>query len=497
MFPRSWRCWCWGSAAWVSGGGWLGEETRMSWLRWIGRDAGYGRVPSDMVAQVEWLLMHRLEDLQGMFLLFVLVSAAGVIEGNARRQTVVLSGFGLRRLRAGRVLLLCGWAGGAVRGGAGGVALRLGGARPVGNAAAGDVHGRPRSAAGSLGGVMARLWMIGMLVGLVVCNPVLATADLFDDAVQALGVQNLEAASVDNLGRALKGGLVAGYPQYTPAPTVFHDFNISTPCGSFTFGTGLVDNLQAMLDPAAIIQGIQTTATNLIGAAISQLPMVSLCYAAPTMCDIVKYLQDMVNQILQFKGMSCQQAEQVLTGIGGRISGARTSRCISAQQRAGLTLTSGGSGLPGRVGGGHYGPRQRPGHHGFRQRRRLEAGRGLLDPGWRQPGDQGFCTRAPWRGGNQGGRVGGRAGRRGHPGAGQAHPRRVPGGTDDGVHGARERHHDGGDGRHAAGREAARRCRCRGSPCRTGFSTACTRSGRPIRPCTSNTSRSCRGCSRS
>ena len=187
---------------------------------------------------------------------------------------------------------------------------------------------------------MRRAVMIGMLVGLVAGHAELASADLFDDAVQALGAQNLEAASLDNVGRALKGGLVAGYPQYTPAPTVFHDFEIATPCGSFTFGTGLIDNLAGMLDPTAIIQGIQTTATNLIGAAISQLPMVTLCYAAPTMCDIVKYLQDMVNQILQFKGMSCQQAEQVLTGLGGRISGARTSRCISAQQRAGLTLTA-------------------------------------------------------------------------------------------------------------------------------------------------------------
>ena len=89
---------------------WLGEEARRRWLYWIGRDAGYGRAPSDMLEQLEWLLMHRLEDLQGMFLLFVLVSAAGVIEGNARRQAVTLSGFGLRRLRAGRVLVL-GWLG--------------------------------------------------------------------------------------------------------------------------------------------------------------------------------------------------------------------------------------------------------------------------------------------------------------------------------------------------------------------------------------------------
>ena len=187
---------------------------------------------------------------------------------------------------------------------------------------------------------MGRTVMIGLVIGMLAVNPLVATADLFEDSINALGADRLEAASLDNVGRALRGGLAAGYPQYTPAPTVFHDFEIATPCGSFTFGTGLIDNLAGMLDPTAVIQGLQTTATSLIGAAISQLPMVTLCYAAPTMCDIVKYLQDMVNQILQFKGMSCQQAEQMLTGLGGRLSGARTSRCISAQQRAGLTLTA-------------------------------------------------------------------------------------------------------------------------------------------------------------
>ena len=119
---------------------------------------------------------------------------------------------------------------------------------------------------------------------------------------------------------------------------LLHDFNISTPCGSFSFGAGLINNLQGMLDPAGLIRGLQNTATSLIGAAISQLPMVSLCYAAPTMCDMVKYLQDLVNEILQAKGLSCAQAETLLVGVGARLSGARTSRCISAQQRAGMTL---------------------------------------------------------------------------------------------------------------------------------------------------------------
>ena len=185
---------------------------------------------------------------------------------------------------------------------------------------------------------MNGLWMIGVLVGLLALNPVLAAADLFDDAVDALSNNNLEAASLDNLGQALRGGLAAGYPQYTPGPTPLHGFDISTPCGSFSFGQGLVDNLAGMLDPAAVISGIQSTATNLIGAAISQLPMVGLCYAAPTMCDIVKYLQDLVNQIIQFKGLSCSQAETMLTGLGGKLRRHVETECVGRRLRSGMTI---------------------------------------------------------------------------------------------------------------------------------------------------------------
>ena len=185
---------------------------------------------------------------------------------------------------------------------------------------------------------MNRAWIISVLVGLLVLNPVLAQADLFDDAVSALTNDNLEAASLDHLGQSLRGGLIAGYPQYTPGPTPLHGFEISTPCGSVTFGQGLIDNLTGMLDPTAIIAGIQTTATNLLGAAISQLPMVGLCYAAPTMCDIVKYLQDLVNEILQFNGLSCSQAETMLTGLGGRIRKNAEMQCVGKRMQGGMTM---------------------------------------------------------------------------------------------------------------------------------------------------------------
>ena len=185
---------------------------------------------------------------------------------------------------------------------------------------------------------MRHAWMTALLALLLAGGPLVAGADLFDDAVDALSNDNLEAASLDHLGQALRGGLAAGYPRYTPGPTPLHGFDISTPCGSFSFGQGLIDNLAGMLDPGALIAGIQTTATSLIGAAISQLPMVGLCYAAPTMCDIVKYLQDLVNEIIQFKGLSCSQAETLLTGLGGKLRRQVETECVGKGLRSGLTI---------------------------------------------------------------------------------------------------------------------------------------------------------------
>ena len=84
----------------------LGHGARTQWLEGIGSASGYGPVPEDMVEQIEWLVMHRMNDLYGMFLLFALTATAGIVEGNARRQAEALSGFGLRRLRFGRALLV-------------------------------------------------------------------------------------------------------------------------------------------------------------------------------------------------------------------------------------------------------------------------------------------------------------------------------------------------------------------------------------------------------
>ena len=92
----------------LAGYGWwqLGEAGRLAWLAAIGHAEGYGPVPVDILAQLEWLAMNRLRGMEGMAALLLLAALAGLIEGAARRQAVTLSGFGLRRLKFGRGLLV-------------------------------------------------------------------------------------------------------------------------------------------------------------------------------------------------------------------------------------------------------------------------------------------------------------------------------------------------------------------------------------------------------
>ena len=94
------------------GYGWwqLGDAGRRAWLDAIRQAEGYGAVPSDILPQIEWLATNRLHGMEGMAALLMLPALAGVVEGNARREFVVLSGFGLRPLKTGRVLGLV-WTG--------------------------------------------------------------------------------------------------------------------------------------------------------------------------------------------------------------------------------------------------------------------------------------------------------------------------------------------------------------------------------------------------
>ena len=84
----------------------IGDAARMQLLGAIAEGSGYPPPPRDMIEQVEWLATNRMNDLFNMFLLFALTATAGIMEGNSKRQAEILSGFGLMRLKAARVLVL-------------------------------------------------------------------------------------------------------------------------------------------------------------------------------------------------------------------------------------------------------------------------------------------------------------------------------------------------------------------------------------------------------
>ena len=65
------------------------------------------------------------------------------------------------------------------------------------------------------------------------------------------------------------------------------------------------------------------------------------------MCDIVKYLQDLVNEIIQFKGLSCSQAETMLTGLGGKLRRQVESECVGQRAEKRPDNRPGAGGLPG------------------------------------------------------------------------------------------------------------------------------------------------------
>ena len=190
---------------------------------------------------------------------------------------------------------------------------------------------------------MVKLVSLAVLLAVLLLAPPASRADLFEDSLSALTNDNLNAAALDHFGRSLRGGLSSAYPQINPpANPLLHDFNINTPCGAFSFGSGVLGNLAGMMDPQrignAFVSQVQGAVMAVIGAAISQLPMVTACYLSPTVCDVVKQIQDVINEILHGKLLSCSQAETLLSGMGMKLSGQRTSACISQMQAGGMLL---------------------------------------------------------------------------------------------------------------------------------------------------------------
>jgi len=162
--------------------------------------------------------------------------------------------------------------------------------------------------------------------------------DLFERALSAMADQALQDAGLDHGGVLLRGGFEVGYPApvtRTAIPTL----DIGTLLSSLGIGDGLMRDLDKLLDPNAVVgsvvSGFQDAVSDLMSTAISNLPMVTACYAGPTLCDISKHQQDLAMMTQQGQVAVQEMTSNLLGGLTSRLKSSRVQRCIDDARRPG------------------------------------------------------------------------------------------------------------------------------------------------------------------
>ena len=168
--------------------------------------------------------------------------------------------------------------------------------------------------------------------------PAATAQDLFERALQAMTDQAMQDAGLDHGGVLLRGGFAVGYPAPTTKPAI-PALDIGTLLSSLGIGDGLMRDLDKLLDPNAVVgsvvSGFQGAVNDLLTTAISNLPMVTACYAGPTLCDIAKHQQDLAMMTQQGQVAVQEMTANLLGGLTSRLMSTRVQRCIDDARRPG------------------------------------------------------------------------------------------------------------------------------------------------------------------
>ena len=162
--------------------------------------------------------------------------------------------------------------------------------------------------------------------------------DLFERALQVMTDQAMDDAGLDHGGVLLRGGFEVGYPAPVARPAI-PALDIGTLLSSLGIGDGLMRDLDKLLDPNAVVgsvvSGFQDAVNDLLTTAISNLPMVTACYAGPTLCDIAKHQQDLAMMTQQGQVAVQEMTANLLGGLTSRLMSTRVQRCIDDARRPG------------------------------------------------------------------------------------------------------------------------------------------------------------------
>jgi hypothetical protein len=78
---------------------------------------------------------------------------------------------------------------------------------------------------------------------------------------------------------------------------------------------------------------------NLLQAVIHEMPMLALCYLSPTLCDLSKHFQNLLNLAIQHKYAQCQQMQAVAMYGGLRLRGGEIGRCLEEEAENGTPIS--------------------------------------------------------------------------------------------------------------------------------------------------------------
>jgi hypothetical protein len=176
-------------------------------------------------------------------------------------------------------------------------------------------------------GILVGTFLVAVLMYVVDGCFAKAQADMFDTARQMM---RLDQGRADTSGVTLRGGAGLSTGQPVGTGTMFRgQATMGSPCGAFDFAASFQQMFEEIPD---LLEGLGSQF-------VAGLPMLALCYASPTACDIMKHVQALSNVVLQSRYASCQATQNAMAYGGLRLRGGAISQCLEDEANKGSALS--------------------------------------------------------------------------------------------------------------------------------------------------------------
>lgn len=159
----------------------------------------------------------------------------------------------------------------------------------------------------------------------------LASADLFEDSQNAAnGAYSSYSKSNSTTTWGVGLNMSAPYSGTGAAVQLGSGATSTGGCGAF--------NLAASIKSVFNKEVLDNYVNGLVNSIVSEAPLLLLCYASQTLCDLYKHYRNVANAALSLRNAQCQEVEKIAEESGTSLRMKSQSRCISEHQAAGEDL---------------------------------------------------------------------------------------------------------------------------------------------------------------